>query len=423
MAKKYKSLRGIRDISGAEAAGFNEIISKASELLEKYGYERIFLPVIEYTNLFARSIGEDTDIVSKEMYSFKDKKGRDISLRPEGTAGAVRSLIQADQLSGKIRRKIYYFGPMFRYERPQKGRYRQFYQLGCEVYSFPSPYHDAEIIEIADKLLKLCRVKDYSLGINSLGCAEDRSSYKKAVKKKLEGKVEKLCPDCRRRLKTNTLRVLDCKNSRCREIYQELPGMDDFLCDDCGDYIEKLRQILDSRGVKYSIDSGLVRGLDYYNGPVFEFKVNDSAVIAGGRYNKLVRELGGPDMPACGWGLGMERLVAAANLEPASQKKAALIKVEGGRIETCRRIADNLRNKGISVSEGYEDISTGKKFKITDKNRIVKVVIIGGEEEKNKPVTLRDMETGKQESVPADDVESLARKILAKKILARKTDV
>ncbi len=411
MSEKYKSLRGVRDIAGKEAALFNEITDRASGLFKSYGYSRIYLPVIEYTALFARSIGQDTDIVSKEIYSFEDKKGRGVSLRPEGTAGATRALIHRRQLDGKVRRKIYYFGPMFRYERPQKGRYRQFYQIGCELYSTPSPFQDAEIIELAYKLLKLCGVKDFSLSINSLGCAEDRENYKKAIKKKLEGKEKELCPDCRRRLKTNTLRVLDCKNRVCQEIYSDLPSIDEFLCSKCNDYMEKLKEILDRRGIKYSTDSGLVRGLDYYSGPVFEFEVKSSVVIAGGRYNKLVKELGGPLMPACGWALGMERLSSLSNIKISPNAAAALIKVNGGDIKTCRRLAGDLRKKGLSLSEDYEDISTGKRFKIADKNGIARVLIIGSKEEKNGTVTLRDMERGTQQQFPRDDIENLMRKI------------
>ncbi|MFW6134509.1 MAG: histidine--tRNA ligase, partial [Elusimicrobiota bacterium] len=352
--KKINTVRGIRDITYPDSSIWNEIIRTSESILESYGYRKIFLPVVEYADLFSRSIGDDTDIVSKEMYVFKDKKGRKLALRPEGTAGAARAMIENDLLRGRIREKIYYFGPMFRYERPQEGRYRQFYQIGCEVFGSADSRQDAELTALADEILNAAEIKDKQLIINTVGCENCRREYRKEVKSYLKQKVKNLCPDCKRRLGTNTLRILDCKNKKCRRIIKYVPVIKDFLCKDCADFFDEYRELLIKKEIDFEIDYSLVRGLDYYTGPVFELKAGIDTVVAGGRYNRLVKQLGGPDVPACGWALGMERLFIASNLKKNSIPGVYLAAFKGADTEKCRKTADYLRDKGLSVEEDYD---------------------------------------------------------------------
>jgi len=403
--KNIKTIRGIRDIYYPDSEKWNTIINGSEKILSGYGYRKIYLPVIEYTELFSGSIGEDTDIVSKEMYAFQDKKGRNLALRPEGTAGAVRAMIEGRRLEGTVREKIYYFGPMFRYEKPQEGRYRQFYQLGCEIFGSSSPYSDAELAETALEIVKYCGINDFNLKINSVGCNKCRRLYRDDIKNYLADKTDRLCPDCQRRLGSNTLRILDCKNRKCKEIYKELPELRDFLCEGCADYYGKYKEILSSRGIVFTEDTRLVRGLDYYTGPVFELESDSSVIAAGGRYDALVKQLGGPQVPACGFAFGIERLEAASKKQAAAVPMVYIARLQGGDEEKCRKIAQELRSRNISVEEDYEDISPGKKMKIADKKNIMWVVIIGEEESKSNMVSLKNLRTGQQKTIPAEELE------------------
>ncbi|MFC2062032.1 histidine--tRNA ligase [Elusimicrobiota bacterium] len=404
-----KTIRGIKDIVFPESGRWKKIINKVENLLESYGYKRIFIPVIEYTGLFTRSIGEDTDIVSKEMYSFKDKKGRNLSLRPEGTAGVVRAMIDKNLLMGKIREKTYYFGPMFRYEKPQEGRYRQFYQIGCEVFGEASPEQDAEITELALLVTVQCGCGKYKLNINSVGCETCRAEYKKSLKIHLKNEKDKLCEDCVRRLDKNTLRILDCKKTTCKQVYKILPEFSDYLCDNCGEYIKAYERCLDNRGIEYRRDNLLVRGLDYYTGPVFELEVSKEIVVAGGRYGSLVKELGGPDVSACGWALGLERLAAASSIEEVNIPHVYIALLDGGHRYICRHIADALRKYSISVEEDYEDIAPGMKLRLADRKKIRWVIIEGEKEAEEKKVTIKNMKSGEQIMVAADNIQEIVR--------------
>lgn len=431
--KDIKTIKGIKDIIYPESAEWKRIIDITEGIFESYGYRKIFLPVIEYTELFSRSIGQDTDIVSKEMYSFKDRKGRDLSLRPEGTAGVVRAMIENKLLQGNIREKVYYFGPMFRYENPQAGRYRQFYQLGCEVFGSDSPSIDAEIIEVAVKILKKCGVMEFKIKYNSVGCEDCRKQYREAVKAFLLDKTNRLCNDCRRRMNTNTLRILDCKNEKCKEVYKELPAIK--LCDSCSEHMRKYEEDLklrnigtaektmnekniksDKRMATESLirDDRLVRGLDYYTGIVFEVDIEGhGTVIAGGRYDTLVKQLGGPDVPACGWALGLERLwLSSSAINHRYVPEVYIALLDGGdRLVDMPKVVNALREKGISVDEDFEDAPIGKKMKIADKKKVKWVLIFGEKEAENKTVSIKNLESGEQESVPVDNIEEIKKKI------------
>lgn len=410
--KATRTIRGIRDIIYPESNRWKKVIDITENLFEGYGYKKLYLPVIEYTELFCRSIGEETDIVSKEMYSFQDRKGRNLSLRPEGTAGTVRAMIEGQLLQGNIKEKVYYFGPMFRYERPQEGRYRQFYQMGCEVFGSSSPLQDVEITEMAVKTIEQCGVTDYVLNVNSVGCEDCRKEYRKAIKEHLKGQESHLCDDCQRRLDTNTLRILDCKNPKCREIYEDLPLLVDYLCDKCCDFFLKYEDNLKARNIEFTRNDKMVRGLDYYTGPVFEIEAGVGTVIAGGRYDGLVKQLGGPDVPACGWGAGIERLLLVSDIQADSIPEVYVALLPGGSVDICRAVASGLRDNSISVEEDYDDISPGKKFKMANKLKAKWVIVVGEEESVKNEVSIKNMKTGDQESMSLDKIDDIVRKII-----------
>ena len=435
--EKLTTIKGVHDVYYPESARWQQIIGITEKVFEDYGYSKIFLPVMEYTELFARSIGEDTDIVGKEMYAFKDRKSRDIALRPEGTAGAVRAMIANRQLQGNIREKIYYFGPMFRYERPQEGRYRQFYQLGCEVFGSRDSETDAEIAEIAVRVVEECGIKDITLKINSVGCEDCRKHYRKHLKDALSGCSDELCEDCNRRLETNTLRILDCKNNSCQELYQETVGggmnpknkiksLSDCLCGNCNQYYGDYKTSLKERGIEYSEEKKLVRGLDYYTGPVFELEANGMAVFAGGRYDGLVQKLGGPDVPACGWALGLERLAAlSGNIEPRKIPEVYLaylgdIEISSNQPENlirekhiplCKGLAAKLREKGISVEEDYSCQIPDKKYKMANKKSVDWMLIYGTNEAEEKSISIRNMKTREEEMISLEDIDGIIKRI------------
>ncbi|MFC2091908.1 histidine--tRNA ligase [Elusimicrobiota bacterium] len=444
--EKIKTIKGIRDILYPESALWSKIISRVDNIFESYGYRKIFLPVIEYTELFTRSIGEDTDIVAKEMYSFQDRKGRNLSLRPEGTAGVVRAMIQNQLLQGNIREKVYYFGPMFRYERPQTGRYRQFYQLGCEVFGSRDETQDAEIAELAVKIYRECVGEGGKLLINSVGCEREecRPRYRQELRSHFHEHKDDLCDDCKRRLETNVLRILDCKTGLCRDIFQKLTHAKsesrENLCGDCQEYLSHYKSRLKERGYEedkdYFVDIKLVRGLDYYTGPVFELQAKDGfAVIAGGRYDNLVKQFGGPDVPACGWALGLDRLAALCSHEPESKKipEVYLVYLENvtdlkevgeifnpsvgmdnareEHILLCRELAAKLREKGISVEENYEGGLLGKKLSVANRKKIQWVLIYGVDQAENRTVSIKNMKTSEQDDVSIEDIDEIVKRI------------
>ena len=313
MAKIIKVLKGTKDILPQEVEQWHRLEKNALEIFTKYGYKEIRTPIFEMTELFARGVGDTTDIVNKEMYTF-EKSERSLTLRPENTAGVVRSFIEngMSRLSAPV--KLWYKGPMFRYERPQAGRQRQFHQVGVEMFGIKDPTADAEVIAMAVDYLKSLGLNDLEVEINSLGCPTCREEYKKKIKEVLKPEFDNLCEDCQNRYEKNPLRLLDCKVESCKEIFAK-PEIQkviqsDFICEDCAKHYKDLKSYLDKLGIKYVENKLLVRGLDYYNRTVFEIKSNNlgsqNAVCGGGRYDSLVRNLGGEDTPAEGWAMGME---------------------------------------------------------------------------------------------------------------------
>ena len=382
----------------------------ALDIFSRYGYREIRTPIFEATELFARGVGDTTDIVNKEMYTF-EKNERSLTLRPENTAGVVRSFIENGMARLSAPVKLWYKGPMFRYERPQAGRQRQFHQVGVEMFGISQPTADAEVILLAIDYLKALGLNDLEVELNSLGCPKCREEYKAKIKKALKPYFGDLCEDCQTRYEKNPLRLLDCKIEDCQKIFAKPEVKDvifsDFLCDECAEHYSKLKELLAEVKVKYSENKLLVRGLDYYNRTVFEIKSNDlgsqNAVCGGGRYDSLVRNLGGDDVPAVGWAMGMERLnTLLPNVEP---KKLDGYIVSNSEAEAFK-FAGELRNAGKSVDF---DLSNKKFTKQLEKaSKVAKYALILGEDEiSNGKVSVKNLETSQQQTVARYEVPKL----------------
>ena len=402
MAKIINVIKGTHDILPQEVEQWHNLEKKALEVFSKYGYKEIRTPIIEATELFARGVGDTTDIVNKEMYTF-EKSDRSLTLRPENTAGVVRSYIEngMSRLSAPV--KLWYKGPMFRYERPQKGRQRQFHQVGVELFGIKDPTADAEVILTAVNYLKALGLNDLEVEINSLGCPVCREEFKNKLKNILKPEFDNLCEDCQNRYDKNPLRLLDCKVESCQAIFSKPEIQEiiqsDFICEECNDHFTKLQSYLDKMNIKYSVNKLLVRGLDYYTKTVFEIKSNDlgsqNAVCGGGRYDNLVANLGGENTPAVGWAMGMERLNA---LLPTPQ----LQKLDGYIVSNypteALELAEELREQGFCVEF---DLSNKKFTKQLEKaSKVAKFALILGEDEiKTNTVSVKNLENAVQKTI------------------------
>jgi histidyl-tRNA synthetase len=406
MSEIIKVLKGTKDILPQDVHMWHFVENTAEEVFSKYGFREIRTPIIEVTELFARGVGDTTDIVNKEMYTF-EKSNRSITLRPENTAGVVRAYIENGMARLSAPVKLWYKGPMFRYERPQAGRQRQFHQVGVEMFGVEQPAADAEIILMAVNFLMHLGLKDLDVEINSLGCPKCREKFKQSLKKVIRPYLSDLCDDCRNRFEKNPLRILDCKVDSCKEIYarEEIQKviMSDFLCDDCRNHYEELKMYLDKMNVKYSENRLLVRGLDYYNRTVFEIKSNDlgsqNAVCGGGRYDNLVQQLGGSPTPAIGFAMGMERLISLLKKKEEEKLDAYIV----SNFKTDAFVfAEELRGEGISVEFEMGD----KKFvkQLEKASKVAKFALILGENEMlNHKVSIKNLATGKQVTVNRAD--------------------
>lgn len=410
MSKIINVIKGTKDILPQNISDWHRLEETALEIFTKYGYKEIRTPIFEATELFARGVGDTTDIVNKEMYTF-EKSDRSLTLRPENTAGVVRSFIENGMVRLSAPVKLWYHGPMFRYERPQAGRQRQFHQVGVEMFGIKQPTADAEVILLAVNYLKALGLNDLLVEINSLGCPTCREAYKKRIKEVLKPEFDNLCEDCQSRYEKNPLRLLDCKVDSCKEIFEkpEIKKViqSDFICEDCAEHFKELKTYLDKLGVKYVENKLLVRGLDYYNRTVFEIKSNNlgsqNAVCGGGRYDSLVHNLGGEDTPAVGWAMGMERLNALLpSVEPA--KLDAYI-VSNSSIEAFE-LAEDLRSQGKRVEF---DLANKKFVKQLEKaSKVANFALILGEDEiKNGTVSIKNLKTSEQETVARNKVTSL----------------
>ncbi len=407
MTKIIKVQKGTKDILPQEIEQWHKLEKNALEIFTRYGYKEIRTPIFEATELFARGVGDTTDIVNKEMYTF-EKSERSITLRPENTAGVVRSFIENGMARLSAPVKLWYKGPMFRYERPQAGRQRQFHQVGVEMFGVKEATADAEAILLAVDYLKSLGLNDLEVEINSLGCPKCREEYKNKIKEVLKPEFDNLCEDCQNRYEKNPLRLLDCKVDSCKEIFTK-PEIQkviqsDFICEECAQHYSELKSYLDKLNIKYVENKLLVRGLDYYNRTVFEIKSNNlgsqNAVCGGGRYDSLVKNLGGEDTPAVGWAMGMERLNSLLpEIEPEKLDGYIVSNSPADAFE----LAQELRAKGLNIEF---DLANKKFTKQLEKaSKIAKFALILGEDEiKSGKVSVKNLSTSEQVSVDRNDV-------------------
>ncbi len=393
--ENIKAIRGFDDVFFEEAKKFRFITNTFRELFRIYNFEEIILPIVEYKELFDRSVGEITDIVQKEMFVFEDKSKRVLALRPEGTAGVVRSVIENGLLYKKPFLKLFYEGPMFRYERPQSGRKRQFHQIGCEVLGLEDPASDFEVIKLCFEAFKMLNI-DITLEINSIGCPVCRPSYREALTSYLTN-VEGLCKDCEERRFKNPLRVLDCKVETCKDLTKEAPVMLDYLCEDCSNHYKSLKTYLDTFNIPYKENPRLVRGLDYYTKTVFEFIKDGLTLLAGGRYDNLIESLGGPKTPAIGFAAGIERLMLFTEAK-SEEPLYTVVYIEDTKLEAIK-VANELRKNGKRVEIILKGSNLKKKLEIADKIGASFAIIIGPDELKKGIYILKNMFTKEQKEI------------------------
>jgi histidyl-tRNA synthetase len=400
--------RGTQDILPGEVEKWQLIEAKARELCEKYQYQEIRTPIFEHTDLFSRGVGDSTDIVQKEMYTFEDRGKRSITLRPEGTAAVVRSYVEK-KMFGLANQpvKLYYMGPMFRYERPQAGRFRQFVQFGVEALGSKDPAIDAEVISLAMNLYKAMGLQKLKLIINSLGDKDSRSAHREALVNHFKPRIGEFCHDCQNRLEKNPLRILDCKQDRDHELMKSAPSILDYLNDYSKDYFEKLQQYLSQLAIPFEVDANLVRGLDYYNHTAFEIMSDAegfgaiTTLCGGGRYNGLAEEIGGPETPGIGFALSIERFIAALNAEgielEVNQGIDCYIASLGEEAKDYTvGLLQQLRMAGFSAERDYLDRKIKAQFKAADRLKAKYVVILGDDELKNNKINVKNMATGEQ---------------------------
>jgi histidyl-tRNA synthetase len=404
-------VKGTQDLFFPEIKTWQRIESLSREIFSLYGYSEIRTPALEHTELFVRGIGDETDIVSKEMYTFLDKKGRSLTLRPENTAPAMRAVIEHRLHESARHSRLYYIGPQFRYERPQKGRYRQFHQIGIEALGDPTPRCDFECIDIGKELISRLGIAQIEVRLNSVGCPVCRPQFISILKEALNEKSGSLCQDCRRRLESNPLRVLDCKVPSCQPVLAEAPRISDYLCESCGEHFSELKELLTEFEVPFTVYPRLVRGLDYYLKTVFEIVSPllgaQDALVGGGRYDGLLSQLGGPSLPSFGWALGMERL---AFIVPAgSETRESEVYIAWMGTEYYRhalKVASKLRENNIPVILDGEERSIKNSLKRADRLNVKYVVIVGEDEIKAGRLTVKNLANGEQSAFTVEELTS-----------------
>lgn len=411
MALITKAIKGTKDVLPNDVHKNQYIEATALDIASKFGYKEIRTPVFEHTELFQRGVGDTTDVVQKEMYTFDDKGGRSITLRPEGTAGAVRSYLENGLCNEALPQKVCYLISCYRYEKPQAGRLREFHQFGVECFGSASPLADAEIIALAKSLFDTLGVKDLSLEINSIGCPTCRAEYHKALKKYFSSRKDELCDTCKSRLDRNPMRILDCKSPICHEIAEGAPVVIDYLCDECKEHFENVQKYLKAQNIEYTINPQIVRGLDYYTKTVFEFVSNSigaqGTVCGGGRYDGLVEELGGQHTPSLGFAMGIERLMLlmeAQGCEFPEAEKPDLFIVALGEKATLKavEIAKDMREEGFSALLDLNQRSVRAQMKYADKLGAKFNVVIGDNEVEAKTAKLKNMQTGEETEINLD---------------------
>ncbi|MGD0585730.1 MAG: histidine--tRNA ligase [Oryzomonas sp.] len=408
------AIKGFNDILPTDSDRWQYIEQAARRVFELNGFSEIRVPVLEKTELFCRSIGDATDIVEKEMYTFTDKGENSVTLRPEGTAGVMRAFIEHKLYAQDPVAKLYYLGPMFRYERPQKGRYRQFHQIGAEITGVSAPLADAQVLNMLVQFFREIGLDEPSLQINSLGCPDCRPAYRAALVAFLEDRLDRLCEDCRRRFTTNPLRILDCKVPGCIEAAVGAPSVLDHLCDDCAGHFAGVKGYLDSTDTRYSINPRMVRGLDYYTRTTFELVTgllgSQSAVAAGGRYDGLIAQLGGPAIPGIGFAIGFERVALLLGDKDFSRQPDLFITTMGaGERDFAFRLMHDLLRLGVRVEMEYEGKSLKSQMRRADKLGARYSVVIGENEVATGKAAFKRMKDGEQIEVPleGDDIKNM----------------
>ncbi|EGR0746731.1 histidine--tRNA ligase [Vibrio parahaemolyticus] len=420
MAKTIQAIRGMNDCLPTQSPLWQKLENTVKNVISAYGYNEVRMPIVEETNLFSRAVGEETDVVSKEMYTFDDRNGDSLTLRPEGTAGCVRSCIQ-NSLINRDEQRLWYIGPMFRHERPQKGRYRQFHQCGVEVFGLNGPDVDAELIMMTARLWRELGIdKHVRLELNSIGSQEDRADYRTALVAFLEQHIDVLDEDCKRRMHTNPLRVLDTKNPDIQAILGDAPRLSEYLGEESKAHFAGLCELLDAAGIEYTVNERLVRGLDYYNRTVFEWITESlgaqGTVCGGGRYDGLVEQLGGKPTPAVGFAMGLERLVLMLEtLELTDVRRSVdvyVVTAGEGTMMAGMKLAEQLREaiSGVRVMNHFGGGNFKKQFKRADKVGAVVALVLGENEVADNTVVLKDLVGGEQETYSQAEV---AEKIAA----------
>ena len=411
MALEIKSIKGTADVLPSDSYKWQFVERKFLDTAQKYGFGEIRVPTFEDKRLFIRSVGDTTDVVQKEMYTFTDQGGRELALRPEGTAGVNRAVIENGLINGALPVKLSYAISCFRAEKPQAGRMREFHQLGMELFGASSPSADAEVIAFVDEFFRLLGIRNISLEINSIGCKECRKNYHAALKSYFEARKDKLCDTCLERLDKNPLRILDCKNPDCKEVAKDAPVVLDYLCDDCRAHFEGLKKRLDALGVPYTVNPRIVRGLDYYVRTVFEFVSSDlgaqSTVCGGGRYDGLIKSLGGPDQPGIGYAMGVERLLMVMKAQGIEIPAPAPCDLYIGSIGEeasveALRLCGILRGEGFSAECDIVGRSVKAQMKYADKIGARFSMVLGDNELAEKKATVKNMATGENDEVMLD---------------------
>ncbi len=429
MSEINRAIKGTNDILPEESNKWQFVESKMLETALQFGFKEIRVPVFEHTEVFLRSVGDTTDVVQKEMYTFDDKGGRSITLRPELTAGVIRSAIEKGLVNGALPQKLCYIGGCYRYEKPQAGRLREFHQFGVECVGAAAPNADAEVISLAKSVLDNIGIKNISLEINSIGCPECRKEYHKALKEYFSANAENLCDTCKDRLDRNPMRILDCKSPVCKKIAENAPVVIDFLCDDCRDHFEKVKANLEAMQIEYKVNPKIVRGLDYYTRTVFEFVSGDigaqSTVCGGGRYDGLIGQMGGPKTPSLGFAMGIERLMMVLSAQNAELPKAPtcdlfIATLGENAILKASALCRELRDEGYKVQTDICGRGLKAQMKYADKIGAKFTLVLGDNEVESGKATLKNMSNSAEKEIAlAEIVEELGeelRKILFESI-------
>lgn len=422
--KSIQAVKGMKDILPPEQFVWDHIVNTAKTVCNGFGIRKIETPILEYTDLYQRGVGQITDIVEKEMFSFETQGGDKVSLRPEGTAGVVRAYIENGMNKWSQPVKLYYEGPMFRYEKPQQGRYREHHQFGVEIFGEASSAIDAQVIYLAWKIFQRVGIKNVTVQINSIGCSSCRTKYKRFLTDYYDMKLSKLCSDCKRRLEKNPMRLLDCKEEKCMQVASGAPQIIDNLCPECHDHFKSVLEFLDELEIPYVLNSNLVRGLDYYNRTVFEIWYDGNGAEArqislggGGRYDGLTKMLGGEDTPAVGFSFGIERLAERVldlglEFEQNQSKEVFLVQLGDMARKKIIKVFDKLLDGNISVGESLGRGSIKAQLRTANKMKAKLALIVGQKEALDDTVIVRDMESGMQETVIMKDIVQEVRRML-----------